>query len=89
MPPYDFSGYAEMDDIRVRAERLVLARHTDEVEREVELLKKDSEMRRVARELHELAPRKTIGIIKMMRLIYGLGLKEAKDIVEQEAPLPF
>lgn len=86
MHPDDF---VTLDDIRLRAERLVLARYHHEVEREVELLKKDSEMRRVARELHELAPRKTIGIIKMMRLIYGLGLKEAKTIVDDEAPLPF
>ena len=89
MAQYDFSVYNEMDDIRVRAERLVLARHTDEVAREVEILKKDSEMRRVARELHELAPGKTYGIILALRTIYGIGLKEAKDIVVQEAPLPF
>lgn len=86
MHPDDF---VTNDDYRFRAERLVLARYHNEVEREVEILKKDAEMRRVARELHELAPRKTIGIIKMMRLIYGLGLKEAKTIVDDEAPLPF
>lgn len=86
MHPDDF---VTNDDYRIRAERLVLARYEDEVVREVELLKKDAEIRRVARQLHEIAPRKTIGIIKTLRLIYGLGLKEAKIITEQEEPLPF
>ena len=95
MPPYDDYYECEVlarvgkkvDEFRMTAERLVLSRHTEEVKREVERLKKDDEMRKVCRQLHTLAPRQTFGIIKTMRLIYGLGLKEAKEMVEQEAPL--
>ena len=74
---------------RTEAENIILARYHDEIEAEVAKLQKPEEMRKVAEQLHKLAPRQTIGIIKTMRLIYGLGLKEAKELVEQTSPLPF
>jgi ribosomal protein L7/L12 len=74
---------------RTEAENIILARYNSEVEAEMVKLRKTEEMRKVAAQLHNLAPRQTIGLIKTMRLIYGLGLKEAKELVEQTAPLPF
>jgi len=74
---------------RYDAEKIILARYNSEVEAEMVKLHKTKEMRKVAAQLHTLAPRQTINIIKTMRLIYGLGLKEAKELVEQTAPLPF
>jgi len=74
---------------RTEAENIILARYNSEVEAEMGKLRKTEEMRKVAAQLHTLAPRQTVSIIKTMRLIYGLGLKEAKELVEQTAPLPF
>ncbi len=75
--------------IRAQAENIILTRYNNEIDAEIAKLRKESEMRKVAAQLHDLAPNKTIGIIKTMRLIYGLGLKEAKKIVDDTAPLPF
>jgi ribosomal protein L7/L12 len=94
MWPQDFQEFHCPDNIpeeafRYDAEKIILDRYKEEVEAEMVKLRKTKMMRKVAAQLHTLAPRQTINIIKTMRLIYGLGLKEAKELVEQTAPLPF
>lgn len=86
MPPYEFE-----DDwaFREKAERIVLERYCVEVEAEMERLKLRGKQLETARQLHDLAPNKHIGIIKALRQIYGLGLKEAKELMEETKPLPF
>jgi ribosomal protein L7/L12 len=86
MPPYD---YDEDWTLRDRAERIVLERYSAEVEAEKEKLKMRGKQLETARQLHELGPNKHIAIIKVLRQVYGLGLKEAKELMEEAKPLPF
>ncbi len=85
MPPHDDLYYV----IRSNAEQVVLDRYAHEVEAEVERLTKEADMVKLVRVLHDCFPKDKLRIIKAVRSMFGLGLKEAKDIVEREEPLPF
>ena len=93
MPPYEYQfGQSERVVLLEKAERVILDRYAHEVAVEVERLSKQAHMNKVAQELHRLAPRDRIGIIKMLRLLFNLGLKEAKELMEQNSPddcIPF
>jgi ribosomal protein L7/L12 len=82
---YDsYSSYS----IRAAAEEIVLSRHANELATEIARLETETRIKEVIRYSFDLCDNRNekIKIIRLVRVAFGLGLKEAKDLVEANQP---
>ncbi len=79
-----YDGYG----IRAQAEQIVLSRYATELATEIARLEQDARIADVIRRAFTLCDytNKKIQIIQLVRIAFGLGLKEAKELVEANQP---
>jgi ribosomal protein L7/L12 len=83
----DYMNY-DSYSIRAAAEEIVLSRHANELATEIARLDRDARIVDVIRRSYTLCNNRNekIQIIQLIRVAFGLGLKEAKDLVEANQP---
>ena len=74
--------------IRAAAEEIVLSRHAAELATEIARLDRDARIVDVIRRSFELCNNRNekIRVIQLIRVAFGVGLKEAKELVEANQP---
>jgi ribosomal protein L7/L12 len=82
MPPYEYTFVNTAPELLRRAENAILEKYSAEVTAEFERISRLTRMQDVARMYLDVAPGKIMMCIRLVRTAFGLGLAEAKAVVD-------
>jgi len=82
MPPYEPIFVNTTSELLRQAENAILEKYSAEVTAEFERISRITRMQDVARMYFDVAPGKTIQCIRLVRTAFGIGLAEAKAVVD-------